>query len=136
MKNFEDIINLPHHRSKKRKPMPLKDRAVQFAPFSALTGHEAAIKETARLTKKKMELSEAELEELNEKIAVIKESLCDMPKISVTFFVSDEKKPGGAYENHTGHLRAINEAFRLLIFKDGTEIDMDNVAYIKYDEEL
>ena len=37
--NYEDIINLPHPVSKRHKPMPVEDRAAQFAPFAALTGH-------------------------------------------------------------------------------------------------
>ena len=56
MMNYDDIIHLPHHRSKKHAPMPLIDRAAQFSPFAALTGHDAAIKETARLTDRKIEL--------------------------------------------------------------------------------
>ena len=60
MKNnsYDDIINLPHPVSKNHPQMPLRDRAAQFAPFAALTGHDAAIKETARLTDERLELSE------------------------------------------------------------------------------
>ena len=54
--DYDDIINLPHHQSDRRPHMSLYDRAAQFAPFSALTGHDDAIKETARLTDKKIEL--------------------------------------------------------------------------------
>ena len=50
MSRYDDIIHLPHHVSKTRKPMPMINRAAQFAPFAALTGHDEAIAETARQT--------------------------------------------------------------------------------------
>ena len=73
MKNnsYDDIINLPHPVSKNHPQMPLRDRAAQFAPFAALTGHDAAIKETARLTDERLELSEEVIAQLNEKINII-----------------------------------------------------------------
>ncbi len=49
-RTYEDIINLPHHVSAVHPPMPLSDRAAQFAPFAALTGYGEVIKETARQT--------------------------------------------------------------------------------------
>ena len=64
-KKYDDIINLPHHVSLTHPHMSRLDRAAQFSPFAALTGYDAAIKETARLTDKKVELGEYELEELN-----------------------------------------------------------------------
>ena len=45
---YDDIINLPHHVSATRPRMPVGDRAAQFSPFAALTGYDAAIKDTAR----------------------------------------------------------------------------------------
>jgi len=78
MKNnsYEDIINLPHPVSKNHPQMPLRDRAAQFAPFAALTGHDAAIKETARLTDERLELSEEAIAQLNEKINILFYSRC------------------------------------------------------------
>jgi hypothetical protein len=46
MDNYEDIINLPHHVSKRHPQMSMWNRAAQFAPFSALTGYEDAIQDT------------------------------------------------------------------------------------------
>ncbi|EGX77922.1 hypothetical protein HMPREF9457_00426 [Dorea formicigenerans 4_6_53AFAA] len=66
--NYEDIINLPHPVSKRHKPMPVEDRAAQFAPFAALTGHQAAIEEVARVTDMRMELDEEMKEQLNVKL--------------------------------------------------------------------
>ena len=45
---YEDIINLPHHVSKRHRQMPLAERAAQFAPFAALEGHAAAVSSTAQ----------------------------------------------------------------------------------------
>ncbi len=50
MGKYDDIINLPHHVSRVHPPMPMENRAAQFAPFAALTGHAAAIEETGRVT--------------------------------------------------------------------------------------
>ena len=55
---YDDIIDLPHHVSAERPHMPMTDRAAQFSPFAALTGYDAAIVETARLTDEKRELRE------------------------------------------------------------------------------
>ena len=73
--SYEDIINLPHPVSKNHPQMPLRDRAAQFAPFAALTGHDAAIKETARLTDERLELSEEAIAQLNEKINIIRNNI-------------------------------------------------------------
>lgn len=56
--DYGDIINLPYKKSKKYKHMSQKDRAAQFAPFAALTGHKQLIQETQRLTEDKKELDE------------------------------------------------------------------------------
>lgn len=52
---YGDILNLPHHVSETHPPMPIADRAAQFAPFAALTGYKEAIEETERLVEKKIE---------------------------------------------------------------------------------
>ena len=99
MKNnsYEDIINLPHPVSKNHPQMPLRDRAAQFAPFAALTGHDAAIKETARLTDERLELSEEVIAQLNEKINIIRNNIGIEQNVSITYFIPDAKKSGGSY---------------------------------------
>lgn len=62
---YDDIIHLPHHVSRNHPQMPMLDRAAQFAPFAALTGYEATVGETARLTAERRELDAQEAEELN-----------------------------------------------------------------------
>lgn len=88
---YDDIINLPHHVSKTRPQMSMLDRAAQFSPFAALTGYDAAIKETGRLTDEKVNLSEEEKEALDRKQQILLEKLADHPALTVIFFVPDEK---------------------------------------------
>ena len=66
MNKYDDILNLPHHRSKTHPHMSISDRAAQFAPFAALTGYGDAVRETARLTDEKMELDADALADLDE----------------------------------------------------------------------
>ena len=110
---YEDIINLPHHVSTKHPQMALSDRAAQFSPFAALTGHEDSIRETARRTEAFLELDEDKKEQLDEKM--------------VTYFVPDEKKAGGAYVTHRGRIRKIDTYLRRLLFEDGTEVHMQYI---------
>ena len=102
MKNnsYDDIINLPHPVSKNHPQMPLRDRAAQFAPFAALTGHDAAIKETARLTDERLELREEVIAQLNEKINIIRNNIGIEQNVSITYFIPDEKKAGGSKRNY------------------------------------
>lgn len=89
MNQYEDIINLPHHVSTTRPQMPMSDRAAQFSPFAALTGYDAAIKETGRLTDTKIELDDEELHNLNLKFQFLVEHLKDEPEVAVTYFKAD-----------------------------------------------
>ena len=125
--NYDDIIHLPHHRSKKHAPMPLIDRAAQFSPFAALTGHDAAIKETARLTDRKIELDEYEIEVLDEKLRTIREHLNTNPEISVTYFQPDERKSGGQYVTVVGNVRKVDEYEQCLLLNDGTRIVIEDI---------
>ncbi|MDE7415853.1 MAG: hypothetical protein K2N44_05970 [Lachnospiraceae bacterium] len=81
MGKYDDMINLPHHESTKHPKMPALDRAAQFLPFAALTGHNAAVMETARLTNSKVELDEIKKEELNEHLQLVKEQLARKPQV-------------------------------------------------------
>ena len=87
-------INLPHHVSRNHPQMPLRDRAAQFAPFAALTGYEAAVGETARLTAERRELSPQEAEELDRRLAALIARLPDRPEVTVEYFVPDDRKAG------------------------------------------
>ena len=127
---YDDIINLPHHVSAKHPQMALLDRAAQFSPFAALTGHEDSIRETARRTEEFLELEEDKKEQLDEKIHVLQENLWKKPEIIVTYFVPDEKKDGGAYVTHRCRIRKIDTYRHRLLFEDGTDVGMQYIFEI------
>lgn len=134
MKNpYEDILHLPHPTSKNHPRMSIHDRAAQFSPFAALTGHAAAIAETARLTDRKMELDEDTRAELDRRQAVLLEHIDQRPEVTVTWFRPDERKDGGAYVTTTGRLKKIDQVVRVLILTDGTRIPLEDVAALESD---
>lgn len=136
MKNnsYDDIINLPHPVSKNHPKMPLRDRAAQFAPFAALTGHDAAIKETARLTDERLELSEEVIAQLNEKIHIIRNNIDIEQNVSITYFVPDAKKAGGAYVTYSGIVKKVDEYEHTMIMTDQTVIPIEQISDIKCEE--
>lgn len=131
MGNYDDIIHLPHHESTKHPKMPALDRAAQFLPFAALTGHNAAIMETARLTNSKAELDEIRKEELDEHIQLIKKQLAHKPQVCITYFIPDEKKDGGAYFTITGTIEKIEENRHQIMMENGTVIPIDDIYEIE-----
>ena len=127
MGKYDDIINLPHHVSATRPRMSMIDRAAQFSPFAALTGYDAAIKETGRLTERRIELTEDSRAALDRKQQLLVDNLADHPEVSVTYFVPDERKAGGAYITVTGRVKKVDDYQRLLILTDGTKIPLDEI---------
>ena len=130
----KDIINLPHPVSKNHPQMPLQDRAAQFAPFAALTGHDAAIKETARLTDERLELSEEMITQLNEKINIIRNNMGIEQNVLITYFVPDAKKTGGSYVTRSGIVKKIDEYEHTIIMTDQTAIPIEQISDIKCEE--
>lgn len=128
---YDDIVNLPHHTSATRPRMPVGDRAAQFAPFAALTGYDDAVQETARLTDKKLDLTEDAMGELNEKLQLLQESLDDHPFIVITYFVPDKKKAGGAYIDLGGTVKKIDDFERMVVMTDGTKIPIGDILEIE-----
>ena len=126
---YDDIIDLPHHVSERHPQMSMYNRAAQFAPFAALTGHNAAITEAARLTEAEEELSESDAEVLNSKLAYL-QSLDEKPTISVTYFVPDDKKEGGSYHTATGIVKSVEPDKGVLQFEDGTGIPVIRIKDI------
>ncbi len=130
MNQYEDIINLPHHVSPTRPQMPMSDRAAQFAPFAALTGYDAAIKETGRLTDEKIELDEEALTALDMKYQLLMDAFDKVPEVTITYFQPDERKAGGKYVSATGAVKKVDDFERLITMQDGTRIPMDDVLSI------
>lgn len=127
---YDDIIDLPHHVSKTHSPMSNYDRAAQFSPFSALTGYDEVIRETARVTEDKTELDEYLKAELDTKLRMIQEHLPEQPEITVTYFLSDEKKAGGAYVTVQGVVKKIDVAEKLVVMQDETRIPVEDIVKI------
>lgn len=135
-KKYGDIIHLPHHVSSVHPHMPVSDRAAQFAPFAALTGYGEVIKETARQTDERPDLSEDEKQELNYKIQLA----CALPgeksEIVLTYFVPDRKKSGGACHTARGKIRRIDPDAGQIILEDGMRIRLDCVVDIEFTGQL
>ena len=133
MDKYKDIINLPHKQSNKRPHMPLLDRAAQFAPFAALTGYDDAVKEIARLTDERIEMSEENLNVLNMKYQILVDRLDEEHEVSFTYFVPDGAKSGGAYVTKQGIVKKVDDFERLITLCDGTRIPMDDILTIDGD---
>lgn len=127
MNEYRDIINLPHHVSQKRRPMGRRERAAQFSPFAALTGYDAVIAESGRLTGERIELSEDSRAVLDAKQQLLLEHLAERPEIVITYFLPDEFKEGGAYVCIKGWVKKLDCIERLIIMTNGKKIPMDEV---------
>lgn len=136
MNKYDDIIDLPHHVSKTRKPMSLYNRAAQFAPFAALTGYDDAIEETARLTETKVELSDELKNDLNQKINFIKNNIKVHPEITIKYFVLDNKKSGGIYKSLTSIIKKVDDFNKCLIFADNTNVYFDDIISITWQSDF
>lgn len=128
--NYEDIVNLPYNKSKRHKPMSLHDRAAQFSPFAALTGYEAAVRETERVTEVKAEQSEDEQEYINEKLRVIEENIDLMPEVKLIYFKKDEKKQGGEYVTFIGKIKKLDKYKSVLITEECENIPFEYIRNI------
>ena len=128
---YADIIGLPHHVSTRHPQMSMEKRAAQFSPFAAMVGHDAAILETARLTKDKPELSEDEKAVIDGKLQLLQEHIRQQPEVTVTYFQPDKKKSGGAYVTATGYVKKIDTQRRLLILQKETAIHINDLIDIQ-----
>ena len=118
---YDDIIDHPHHVPRSHPRMPLSDRAFQFAPFAALSGYADTIRETQRLTERKIEM-------LNRRCRRLMDTLDSRPTVSITYFTPDERKEGGAYLTVTGVVRKLDPAARRIIMQDGTVIPTAEIS--------
>ena len=129
--SYDDIIHLSRPVSKKRSPMSNFDRAAQFSPFAALTGYDAVIAETGRLTDTRIELDEGGKALLDEKLQTIREHLAQQPKVKLTVFCPDSRKSGGAYDTITGNVKKIDPVARILVLTGGEVIPVDRIYGIE-----
>ena len=129
--DYSDIINYPHYEPRHHPRMPLHDRAAQFAPFAALSGHADAIIETARQTDTQIELSPDMTDELDRCFEELQSRIAEHPFVTLTYFLPDKKKNGGAYMSHAGTVSGFNEQERILVFQDGTRISLSEVVSLE-----
>ena len=130
--DYLDIINLPHHVSRNHPQMPMEARAAQFAPFAALTGYDAVIHETARLTDKQVELEEYDNDRLNRIFSELMDSLEKHPMVTVSYFKPDEHKAGGAYMTVSGKLKKIDTYEQIMKMEDGTVIPIGSIMDLQF----
>jgi hypothetical protein len=128
---YDDIIDLPHHVSEKHPHMPMLDRAAQFSPFAALTGYDAAIVETARLTDQKRELTEEQKQVISKGLHELQKRIKNDPLVTVTFFKPDDRKSGGAYRTVTGNAKKVDAYLDMLLLTDGTAIPFDSILSLE-----
>ena len=124
---YDDIIALPHPEPRTHPRMSLHDRAAQFSPFAALTGHSAAIAETGRLTASRITLDESEIARVDAALQRLRELLPQAPAVSITYFVPDERKAGGSYQTVTGTARRIDTVNGVLLLTDQRAIPIPDI---------
>lgn len=129
---YNDILNMQYPNPEIEKDFPDKIlRGAQFAPFAALTGHDEAVKETARLTERFAELDEYEREELNRRLVYLKKHMTEKPTVTITFFVPDGKKEGGAYQTLIGRIKKLLPFEGLIVTEDDREIPVEEIVSIE-----
>ena len=130
---YEDIVNLPRHISKVHPQATMADRAARFSPFAAISGYEDMVKEAARVTEERIDITDATKELLNEKLNMIIEFLDEEPEVTITYFEPDKKKDGGAYISIIGTVKRIDEYERIVLTSDDKKIRIDEIYAIESD---
>ncbi|WP_300750138.1 hypothetical protein [uncultured Oscillibacter sp.] len=126
MGNYDDIIDLPHPTSERHPRMPMANRAAQFSPFAALSGYDDAVKETARLTDGKIDLTEEEKSILDARL----QRLTPGENAAIIYFQPDARKQGGAYLTASGEVKRIDGAAREIVLMDGRRIPIDDILEV------
>jgi hypothetical protein len=129
--SYDDILQQPYPIPLRRPRMSSADRAAQFSPFAALTGHEAAIRETARVTEAREELEEDEIQALNERLQWLQEHLNQRVTVQITYFVPDEAKAGGSYVTVSGVVRKIDGYEKILLLENGTRVPLEQLRELE-----
>lgn len=133
--DYSDIIHLPHHQSKRHPQMSVEERAVQFAPFAALTGYGSAISEAARLTDEQVQLEDDDNNRLNRLMGQIADCISGQPCVTVVYFKPDSRKQGGSYETITEKLKRIDDNERQLVMADGKTIPFGLIIDLSVDND-
>ena len=128
---YADMLYFPHPDSPRHLRMSRQDRAAQFSPFAALTGHEEALQETGRLTARRTEPGWDARKRLNRKLWELREHPEIRETVTVRYFVPDERKAGGAYADHTGYVKKVDDVEKMLIFEDGLRVPMEEIQTLE-----
>lgn len=127
---YNDIMGLPHHRSKKHPPMPEGDRAAQFSPFAALKGYDEEIEEAARFVEDRAETDEAHAVALNDTLNLLKAREREHPEVRIVFFKKDERKEGGEFITLVAQIQKIDES-RHILHTEGAYIPFDDIVELE-----
>ena len=130
--DYRELLHLPHHRSQTHAPMPRRDRAAQFAPFAALTGFDAQLRETERQTQAQAEPNEDALQELDQSLHTLFACVHTQPAVQVRWFVPDAKKSGGAYKAAAGRVLQLDRNRSLLVLDSGPVIALSAIAELRF----
>ncbi len=129
---YEDIVAMPHPVSSVHPPMSLSDRAAQFAPFAALTSYHDAVREAARFTDDRIEPDEDVKDLLDERLRQLQQNADRHPRITILYFLPDEKKAGGTYVSATGSLKKIDWYQHLILLQDRTSVPIENIIELSF----
>ena len=132
MNNYADIINLKRPVSN-HNHLSIESSASQFSPFAALTGYDSEVKETARITDKRINIDDGLREMLNAKLNYLNDHIKESPNISITYFVKDPKKDGGKYLTKQGIIKRIDTVNEIIKFNDNMTISMNDIINITGD---
>ena len=127
---YEDIIELPHHRSSRHAPLSMESRAAQFAPFAALTGYEDALVESERQTEHFQELDDGIKAILDAKLQLLEDRKKGKPMVTIRYFVPDERKEGGSYQVISGQYRKMDLGKEQVILDEGEGIPLERIVDI------
>ena len=134
MSSYDDIIDLPHHVSETRQPMPMEKRAAQFSPFAALTGFEDVVDEEQRLTDSRHEADEERIARIDRCLNFLMQAEYSGIQVTAAYFRKDSRKEGGEYLVYTGEFRYIETSANVLIFADHTKIPVRDIFDITAEE--
>lgn len=130
---YDDIIDLPHHRSRTHPPLSMHQRAAQFMPFAALSGYEDILRETGRTLESRAELESDAQELLNRRLNTVISRLPQRTRVSISYFQPDDAREdtdGGAYRSVDGEVTGYRQSARALVMQDGAEISCDNIVQL------
>ena len=131
MNDYSMIIDHPHYRSRKRKPMSMMQRAAQFSPFAALSGYDESVNETMRVTESKRLLDDDAMNDIDRTLHY---ALLSHKPVSITYYIPDPSKPGGSYISFTGCVHQVDMREDVVIMDDGSAILMYNIADVSLQE--